>query len=1219
MKVGKQMPKLLMAGMVFGLGSIWSGSAFSSPLDPRPMVPPPIDKDLLAITAAAPGYCESVGGSTAYEAISSVTVTQNASGTYMIDTDVYISNPAGCKAGEPCPSYDPNPEQVNIWVDFNGDKQWDASEKVHDAALTGYAGINFYGTMTTIAQFTPPANVTAEPTWLRANLGWGSDPNDPCQYSWTYGNVVDKQVQFEAPKINSISAKGIGTNGDFPQTGKEVELVAEIELPEGYEITKCGWTGDLKVGEGDKDDNCRFKYSPATGPGPKKETYGEKKVKLNLQYTHTESGASGNIAKDAIFNVLFGRDANDTLAQSGPNWFRYWYENQAVPGFSNDIKYDSTASAGGWSPSGGLQLGPRAAKDWPVINIPVKTNCPGGKFGGQKGIDLAAATIAHERTHEDLYNKWNGAGNIWTVGVTLDSDDPTPDKKDDFKGDWLPDDYEDSKTKTDKTKLDSCDMVSATGSDGYQWYGDNELQCYLAEVGKVGVAEKDWANPGKRTEAPAAKSVNHLSEREAASTLLKLRTTSGGIDSSSLPDEVLVSASPDAFAALTGSYSAKGVDTDSDGKYDRLDLNVGLEVVDSGYYNIVAWLQDPASNNVAWANLQQTFSAGTYNIVLPFDGKVIAEAGRNGPFAVAKIEVQFSPSAKLVESAENVYTTPAFFATDFDPPFATLTGPYEDQGVDTNSDGLFETLNIRVGFSVDKPGYYQVTGELEDSTGTPIDTTSAAATFTKGNQQVTLAFSGDAIFSSRQTGPYHLKRLRIEDAEGNRIGLLDAPYQTKAYSYTDFQHAGLWLDNAVVDQGLDLDGDGLFEYLRVSLPLAGNQAGVYLVSADLGVGESTTITGAEAQASFTGGAVTVQLDFTGSAIRERGINGPYRIERLTILSEGGDVTDYRSVAHLTQAYQSNQFSQPLVTLTGALSDYGTDLNGNGRYDLLTTRFGISVLKDGVVFINARLVDKNGKEIEWVTSNTPMTAGADQNIELNFSGQLIGGNGVSGPYEIRDLNLYSSLDPGMNVFRDLAGKTSAYPVSAFEGGGGNLFNDVPADSWAFGYINAIRDAGITQGCGNSNYCPKDPVTREQMAAFLVRAIEGDPAANYCGGNPPFNDVSPGAWSCGHIKRLVELKITLGCGGGNYCPYRQVTREQMAVFIVRALEGDPAENYCGGVAPFVDVSPSSWSCGHIKRLVELGITQGFPGNEYRPNADVNREQMAAFLARAFLEMQ
>jgi hypothetical protein len=393
---------------------------------------------------------------------------------------------------------------------------------------------------------------------------------------------------------------------------------------------------------------------------------------------------------------------------------------------------------------------------------------------------------------------------------------------------------------------------------------------------------------------------------------------------------------------------------------------------------------------------------------------------------------------------------------------------------------------------------------------------------------------------------------------------------------------------------------------------------VYLVSADLAVGESTTIAGAEAQATFTSGTTLVQLDFTGSAIRGSGANGPYRIERLTILNEAGEVTDYRALAHTTQAYQATQFSNPLVELTGDLSDFGTDTNGNGRYDLLTVRFGISVLKSGVVFVNARLVDKNGKEIEWANNNMPMNAGAGQNIELNFSGQLIGGNGVDGPYEIRDLNLYSSLDPGMNLFRDLAGTTSAYAYAAFEGGGAS-FNDVPSSSWAVSYINAIRAAGITQGCGNDNYCPKDPVTREQMAAFLVRAVEGDPAANYCGGVPPFNDVSAGAWSCGHIKRLVERQITLGCGGGNYCPNRKVTREQMAAFIVRAKEGDPAANYCGGVAPFVDVSPDSWSCGHIKRLVELGITQGFPGGEYRPYADVNREQMAAFLARAFLGKQ
>ncbi len=181
-----------------------------------------------------------------------------------------------------------------------------------------------------------------------------------------------------------------------------------------------------------------------------------------------------------------------------------------------------------------------------------------------------------------------------------------------------------------------------------------------------------------------------------------------------------------------------------------------------------------------------------------------------------------------------------------------------------------------------------------------------------------------------------------------------------------------------------------------------------------------------------------------------------------------------------------------------------------------------------------------------------------------------------------------------------------------------YGDVDPNSWAAGYINAIRDAGITGGCGDGNYCPQGLVTREQMAAFLVRAVEGEPAANYCDGSSYFSDVSPDAWSCRYIQRLSELNITGGCGGGNYCPQGLVTREQMAAFIVRAVEGEPALDYCGGVAPFLDVAPSTFFCRYIKRLVELGVTQGCGNGNYCPGNEVTREQMAAFLARAFLDM-
>ena len=187
--------------------------------------------------------------------------------------------------------------------------------------------------------------------------------------------------------------------------------------------------------------------------------------------------------------------------------------------------------------------------------------------------------------------------------------------------------------------------------------------------------------------------------------------------------------------------------------------------------------------------------------------------------------------------------------------------------------------------------------------------------------------------------------------------------------------------------------------------------------------------------------------------------------------------------------------------------------------------------------------------------------------------------------------------------------------------GGEFTDVPPTHWAYDYIMAIYNAHITTGCSQNplNYCPEANVTREQMAAFIVRAVEGEPAANYCDSGTSFPDVTSAMWSCKYIKRLKELGITTGYGDGRYGPYDLVPREQMAAFIIRAVEGEPAANYCDSGTPFPDVTSAMWSCDYIKRLKELSITTGYQNGTYGPYDLVTRAQMAAFLSRPFLGMQ
>jgi hypothetical protein len=182
--------------------------------------------------------------------------------------------------------------------------------------------------------------------------------------------------------------------------------------------------------------------------------------------------------------------------------------------------------------------------------------------------------------------------------------------------------------------------------------------------------------------------------------------------------------------------------------------------------------------------------------------------------------------------------------------------------------------------------------------------------------------------------------------------------------------------------------------------------------------------------------------------------------------------------------------------------------------------------------------------------------------------------------------------------------------------GPSFADVPTSNIFYRFIETMLHRGVTAGCGGVNYCPTTTTTRQQMSAFVLKAKEG---AGYapppC--SPPnlFNDVPESSPFCGFIEELANRGVVTGCGGGNYCPSNPVTREQMAVFVLKTLDPALDPPACSPPNLFFDVPETSPFCRWIEELANRGVVAGCGNGNYCPTNPVTRQQMGAFLSLTF----
>ena len=182
--------------------------------------------------------------------------------------------------------------------------------------------------------------------------------------------------------------------------------------------------------------------------------------------------------------------------------------------------------------------------------------------------------------------------------------------------------------------------------------------------------------------------------------------------------------------------------------------------------------------------------------------------------------------------------------------------------------------------------------------------------------------------------------------------------------------------------------------------------------------------------------------------------------------------------------------------------------------------------------------------------------------------------------------------------------SASPALAAGG-----YSDVPKDHWAAQSVRRAGELGLFQGVGGGRFGLGEPITRAAFVTALVRLFGWEAERPQ---SPAFSDVPAGAWYFSAVETAFAHDA-FRLHQGRFRPEEPITREEMAVMLVRSLGYTSLAVTLGAEeCPFTDVSVSP---GYITLAYDLGIVGGTGNGRFDPGSSAAREQAAAVLVRVY----
>jgi hypothetical protein len=179
---------------------------------------------------------------------------------------------------------------------------------------------------------------------------------------------------------------------------------------------------------------------------------------------------------------------------------------------------------------------------------------------------------------------------------------------------------------------------------------------------------------------------------------------------------------------------------------------------------------------------------------------------------------------------------------------------------------------------------------------------------------------------------------------------------------------------------------------------------------------------------------------------------------------------------------------------------------------------------------------------------------------------------------------------------------------------NPFTDVQASDWYYADVEYALENGLFSGTGTTAFSPNTPMTRAMLVTVLYRLAHPGTADDTTIRNP-FADVAENAYYTGAVVWAYEKEIVSGVGGDNFAPEANVTRQDLAVILLRYTE------YAGEQFPttrqlvtFADENQiADYAQNAVQTLYTGNIISGKPNDLFDPSGSATRAEVAAVLHR------